>query len=278
MTPRRALLLLLCPAIAGCGPAAIPALVMTAAVAAATYDPHEISDFELVNEHDHFYREADHFDYHGTEVYEWRNCGEVASIGGEATPSCPNEIHVAIFDAEGARVFENTFHAGHCDGGRRLWDPVTTAAGAPGLWRIEMTFDIECVHDCVLQVDRVGPPLIEVTTSEGEGGEHDRSFVTWESECTYDRTVEEAFPLTVDCEAASVSVAWETIESGTMRVKVKDAEGEVVYDRTFGPGDSPPILDETGGGHAGQWTVKLISTDLTSTGLTITVESPPTSP
>ena len=83
----------------------------------------ETDDFVLINEPNDFYRSADHHDYQGTEVYYWQNCGNQAILDAEVQPSCPNDVYVDIFDAEGTLVF-NTLLCAH-DCGRKVdWPPM----------------------------------------------------------------------------------------------------------------------------------------------------------
>ena len=262
----------------------------------------ETDNFELVNQTDTFYRKADHHDYHETEVYTWHNCGEQALVDVEVTPSCPNDIYISLYDAEGTAVLVTKLCAPDCFHGKKDWDPIPTAVGVPGLWRLEFTFDLEGVNDLEILITRMGPSLVEVTgtaiIAEGSGatpksGDPDGgggtppppppdpdpkvcepSFLSWKSVCTDDRTVEESYPLPVDCEETTVTLAWESIAQGTMEIIVLDAAGNVVYQTLLDPTTPLPPATQTAVGSPGTWTVTLLSTELTSTGLEVRVENP----
>ena len=257
----------------------------------------ETSNFKLINQQDLFYREADHHEYKGSEVYHWRNCGESAVVDAEVEPSCPNDMIVHIYDAEDALVFAAKFCAQDCWHGKKDWPPMVTSTGAPGVWRIELRFDLEDVKNLKLRIVRNGPPVVEVTGTaldesaaqaplsdphdDDPGSEPpppDPAFLQWSSVCTYDRDVEESYPIPVDGGVASINASWETITAGSMEVVIKDAEGQVVYQAVIDGSIPSPISAVTAAGVPGTWKVTFRATYLTSTYLQVLVESPPPGP
>jgi len=229
----------------------------------------DTENFQLRNQTDEFYRKADHHDFKSTETYDWHNCGEQAQVTVSVKPSCPNDATVTIFDAEGKQVFAKTFHAGHCWGGKKSWDPLPTAAGAPGRWKIVLDFDISGVEDLEIHITRLGPEQVTVTT-----GMHDeKPYLRWHAVCTESRDVEESHPLPLDCKKVEVTVSWESLTSGTLEVTVKDGAGLIVFHHLFAPGHAQPHAEFSGSGADGTWTVTLKAVDLTSTNLDVRVQS-----
>ncbi len=229
----------------------------------------ETSHKKLTNVSDSFYRRADHHDYKETETYDWHNCGTQALVAVAGTPSCSNDVDITIFDAEGVNVFQKRFHIGHCWHGRKHWDPLPTSAGAPGMWKIVMKFDIEGVDNLVTHITRLGPEQVNVATGVDD---EERAFLRWTSVCTEDRDVEESHEMPVHCDGVLVTAKWTALTAGSMEVTAKDAEGLVVYNHLFAPGHSQPHTLASGPGAPGPWTVTFKATDLSSEGLDILVQ------
>ena len=252
------------------------------ALLAATAEFPETENFFLSNQVDDFYVKADHHGYCAVETYEWHNRGETAAIEGGAKPSCTNDVTVKLFDAEDDRVLQETFHAPHCfKDDPEHWLPRVSAAGTPGIWRIEMTYCIEGVTDMWFHIWRLGEPLVEGGVEErvdgrfGDDAEHrDRGcqVVRWNSTYTVDRDVEESYVFKVGGPTAIVDLRWTVIDSGTMEITILDDYGEVIYHRILDPATEPPIYEVTAPGHPGHFTATLKATGLTSTGLEIYIE------
>jgi hypothetical protein len=277
-------LLLLAAFVPGCNPLLIAALVYQAA------NPPKTEHKSVVNETDYFHRSADHHDFHDVETYTWHNCGEQALVDGEVKPSCPNDINITIWDAEGTMVFDQIYHAPHCFKGKKDWDPVASAKGVPGDWTIRFVFDIEGVRDLIFDITRLGDEPVEVVTSDGsphegeEDDDHDRdddgveddhqgAYLQWHAHCTNGRTKTESYSLPMACESAILSASWETMTAGTMRVTVTDGAGAVVFDHLLAPGDPTPFASEPATGMKGTWTVTLEAIGLTSDDLRIKIQA-----
>lgn len=269
------------------------------ALLAATTGEEETENFVLINEPDTFFRSADHHNFKGFEVYSWRNCGEAALVDLEVLPSCPNDVTVTIYDAEDVLVYTDTYHAPHCGKGKKDWPPVPTATGTPGVWRIELTFDITGVNELEILITRFGPCELDVTvhgnngvgngldpqppgqppvndgpcTLPGDPGSQG-SGAHWESARTEDRDVEETYFLCMHGDTAAVQASWEELSAGEIELTVKDAAGLIVYTRLFAPGHAQPFADLTAAGTAGVWTVTFRAQDLTSKQLDIIVHEP----
>ncbi len=276
-------LILLAAIVPGCNPLLVPVLLKA-------LNPPKTENKVVSNEPGHFYRKADHHDFHDTETYTWHNCSEQALVDGEVTPSCPNCIQIRMWDSEGTLVFDEGFHAPHCFRKKKDWDPVASAKGKPGNWTIEFTFDLTGVNDLIFDITSLGEPPVEVITSDGspqEGEEDDDpdrdgdgvdddqqgAYVHWHALCTDGRTKAESYALPAACETASITASWDELTSGAMRVTVADSDGVVVYDHTFLPGDPTPFAAVTTGGKKGTWTVTLESTALFCENLTIKVQA-----
>src|SRR5688572_2477996 len=130
----------------------------------------ETENFVLINQPNYFYRSADHHGFKARESYAWRNCGETAIVDLEVEPSCPNDVTVSVRDAEGTLVFLDTFHAPHCGRGKKDWPPMPTAAGVPGVWTIDLDFDISGVKDLEILITGSGDCAHEVYVQHGNNG------------------------------------------------------------------------------------------------------------
>lgn len=259
------------------------------------------SRFELVNEANYFYRKADHHNFKSSESYAWRNCGETAIVDLEVEPSCPNDITVRLRDAEGTLVFDDTFHAPHCGQGKKDWPPVATAAGVPGVWSVELSFDLEGVKDLEIRITGSGecehevyvghgnngvgngedpqppgqPPVNDGPgTGPGAPGNQGGPFVLWRHNHVRDRDVEETYYLRMSGTSTSLEAGWSSWTAGTLRVIVKDEAGFVTYDRTLSGVEAPPVSDVGGHGTPGIWSVTFVSVDLDARGLRVTVMGP----
>jgi hypothetical protein len=258
----------------------------------------ETENFVLVNRPNYFYRSADHHDFKAEESYAWRNCGETAIVDLEVEPSCPNDITVSVSDAEGTQVFLDTFHAPHCGRGKKDWPPVSTAAGVPGVWRIDLRFDIagvkdlhilitgtgDCEHEVYVQHGNNGvgngedpqppgqPPLNDGPgTGPGVPGNQGGPYVLWRHARTEDRDVVETYFVRMDGAAAAVEADWTEWTSGTLRVTVQDETGLVLYDHVLDAADAHPWSEPTISGARGLWSVTFGAVDLSATALRVTV-------
>ena len=240
----------------------------------------ETENFELVNQPDNFYRKADHHGYKGVEVYTWTNCGERALVDGQVRPSCPNDVFLSIFDAEGTLVFQNHYCAPDCDNGVIDWPADVTMVGVPGDWRIEMGFDLDMVEDLEFRITREGPPVVVVTgTGIGEGDPgSDDDYVRWESVCTDDREVVEEHPLPVTGDDATVEITCDDVSGGEMEIEIDDDAGVTVHQERIQPGGPTTTVSTTAKGKPGAWKVRIRSVHLTSSGLVVNVRSPRPTP
>ncbi|HEX7900132.1 MAG TPA: hypothetical protein VF950_20355 [Planctomycetota bacterium] len=261
----------------------------------------ETDNFVLVNRANYFYRSADHHKFKAVESYAWRNCGATAVVDLEVEPSCPNDVTVNVYDAENTRVFSDTFHAPHCGQGKKDWPPMPTAAGVPGVWRIELAFDLDGVKDLEILITGTGdcdhevfvdhgnngvgngedpqppgqPPVNDGPgTGPGVPGNQGGPFVLWRHQRADDRDVVETYYVRMDGTAASIEADWTEWTSGTLRVVVQDDVGAVVYDRVIDAGAVPPLEESTSSGAAGTWSVTFTAVDLSARGLRVTVFTP----
>lgn len=246
------------------------ALSLLAAVAMLSAGCDKIDNFKLSNEPNVFYRSADHSNYHDTETYEWQNCGEVATVEGEGRPSCDNHVRIRLYDASGTQVLDTRFHSSHCFHGKRVWEAMPSAPGTPGTWKIVLDFDFEGVKDLKILIKGVEhDPLKSTRGRDGEGN----SYVKWTATCTSDRDVEESQILTGVCERASIYVSWAAFTAGSLTLSALDGKGVEVYRRTFTPSDVSPVSDHATGA-PGDWTVTLVSQELSTVDLSVLVTSP----
>jgi hypothetical protein len=261
----------------------------------------ETENFSLVNRPDYFYRSADHHDYHNREVYDWRNCGEQALVDLEVTPSCPNDVQVMIYDAENVLVYRETFHAPHCFEGKKDWSPRATAKGVPGVWRIELVFDLEAVKDLKILITRLGECELDVTVSQGDNGvgngqdpqppgqppvndgdgttpgapgNQGGPWLMWKSAHTEERDVEETYLLRLNGASTVVEASWEELTAGQMELTIRDAADLIVYTHLFAPGHPTPFSDATATGTPGIWKVTFKATGLTSKKLEFLIYAP----
>lgn len=271
----------------------------------------DTEDLLVVNEKDSFYREASHHGYTGTETYTWRNCGEAATVDvDENDPGCYTEgatLRIEVTDAEGTLVFDRRYK-NHRDEHHR--DPQPTSPGVPGLWTIVLTFTAESGdnwhddsswHQLSIRIERLGECVHDVETSNGNNGvgngedppppgdppvndgggtgpgspgSQGGPFVKWKAVRTDDRDVSESYGVLMNGTSTAVDASWTSITAGTFRVTVRDAVGNLVYDRTFAPGSVSPVSEPTASGVAGEWTVAFEAADFTSTGLEVVVWAP----
>jgi hypothetical protein len=261
----------------------------------------DTENFVLINHPNFFYRSADHHDFKASEAYAWRNCGETAVVDLEVEPSCPNDITVNIRDAEETLVFSDTFHAPHCGKGKKDWPAVSTAAGVPGVWRIDLHFDIAGVKDLKILITGSGDCAHEVYVHHGDNGvgngedpqppgqppvndgpgtgpgvpgNQGGPYVLWRHARTEDRDVAETYYLRMSGTSAVVDADWTAWTAGTLRVTVKDETGVVVYDHVFDAGHAPPWSESTTAGAPGLWSVTFEAADLSAQGLHVTVYAP----
>jgi hypothetical protein len=261
----------------------------------------ETENLVLINEANLFFRSADHHDFKAHETYAWRNCGETAAVDLEVEPSCPNDVTVILHDAEGTLVFSETFHAPHCGQGKKDWPPVPTLAGVPGVWRIDLVFDIagvkeleilitgtgECNNEVFVQHGNNGvgngedpqppgqPPINDGPgTGPGVPGNQGGPYVLWRHAHAEDRDVTETYLVRMNGTASAVDADWTSWTGGTLRVTVKDDAGVVVYDHVFDSAHPHPWSEPTAAGQAGVWSVTFESVDLSATGLHVTVYAP----
>ncbi len=255
----------------------------------------------LINEPDFFFRSADHHKFKATETYEWRNCGTAALVDLEVKPSCPNDVTVRLYDAEDTLVFDHTFHAPHCFHGKEDWPPMPTVTGIPGVWRIELTFDLEAVKDLEILITRLGECELEVTvchgnngvgngedpqppgqppvndgdgTTPGNPGNHGGPYLLWKSGQNCDRDATETYLLSLNGASTTIKASWETLTEGQVELTVCDAADQIVYYRLFAPGHEQPFADGTACGTPGIWKVTIRATDLSSTKLEFMVYAP----
>ena len=238
----------------------------------------ETDHFTLGNEPNEFYRSADHHDYQGTEVYYWQNCGNQAILDAEVQPSCPNDVYVDIFDAEGTQVF-NTLLCAHDCGKKVDWPPMPTDIGVPGVWRIEMVFDLEAVEDLQIHIFNDGPCLVEVTGTDIDDPDSDDNpdhpgtpYVCWDTEETDDRDVEETYTFPSDGGGAPIQVIGDSITAGSVEVIICDDDDDVVYQGVIDEDTLLPFTDISLPGTPGEWKVTFCSTGLTSQGVEILCE------
>lgn len=293
-TTARLALVLLAWGGAGCDP-------VTLLVLNALRSEDETEHLVLINEPDYFYRSADHHDFHGTETYAWRNCGDAALVDLEVTPSCPNHVKVLLYDAEDALVFSHTFHAPHCWEGKKDWDPKPTATGVPGVWRIVLVFDLEAVKDLKILITRLGPCELDVTVSQGNNGvgngqdpqppgqppvndgdgttpgspgNQGGPYLLWRSAHTDGRDVTETYLLSLNGSSTTVEASWETLTEGQMELTIRDAADQIVYTHLFAPGHPQPFTGATAPGVPGIWKLTFSAAGLTSTKLEFVVYAP----
>jgi hypothetical protein len=232
--------------------------------------PDETEHLVLRNEPNDFYRKADHHKFRKTESYAWENCGTQAVVDCEVKPSCPNHWNIKIWDAADVLVFDNTFHAPHCwKFKRKDWDPMPTAAGQPGTWRIQIEFDIDGVKDCEIHIQKLGQGMLAWT----EGVENERPWVQWTAHCSSDRDVDDSHAIQIGCEQVDVTIAWTDFTDGLLEVTVLDGAGATVYHTTVGPTDTPPVIGLSSGGPSGSWTVQLHGVGITAEEITVKVQS-----
>jgi hypothetical protein len=261
----------------------------------------ETENFELVNRPNYFYRKADHHNFKASETYAWRNCGETAVVDLEVEPSCPNDVTVTVRDAEGAAVFADTFHAPHCGQGKKDWPPLPTAAGVPGVWTLELAFDLAGVKDLVILITGTGdcghevyvdhgnngmgngedpqppgqPPVNDgPATGPGVPGNSGGPFVLWRHNQVHDRDVVETYYLRMEGTSTSLDADWSAWTGGLLRVTLRDGAGLVVYDRTFQGLEAPPVADVSTSGAPGTWSATFEAVDLEAKGLRVTVYAP----
>jgi hypothetical protein len=261
----------------------------------------ETANFELVNLPNHFYRRADHNNFKSAETYAWRNCGGTAIVDLEVEPSCPNDVTVNLRDPEGTLVFSETFHAPHCGQGKKDWPPLETAAGVPGVWSVELIFDISGVKDLEIRISGTGdcehevfvehgdngvgngedpqppgqPPVNDgPATGPGVPGNQGGPFLLWRHHQVRDRDVEETYYLRVSGTSTSFEADWTSWSAGTLRVLVRDGAGLVTYERTLEGVDLPPLTDVGADGSPGIWSITFQAVDLEAQGLRVTVYAP----
>ncbi len=282
-------------ALAGCDPLSL--LVLDAVLS-----PKETEHFVLINQPNYFYRSADHHDFKAAESYAWRNCGPTALVDLEVKPSCPNDVTVNLYDAEETLVFSDTFHAPHClVDQKKDWPPEATAEGVPGIWRIDLIFDISGVKDLQILITGTGdcesevyvqhgnngvgngqdpqppgqPPINDGPgTGPGIPGNQGGPYVLWRHMQTRDRDVTETYFVRMNGTATAVDADWTQWDAGTLHVTVKDAAGLIVYDHTFDAAHPHPWTEPTASGEAGVWSVTFEALDLTTMGLHVTVYAP----
>jgi hypothetical protein len=267
----------------------------------AVHPPEKTEHLVVINEPDFFFRSADHHDFKAVETYEWRNCGTAALVDLEVTPSCPNDVTVRIYDAEDALVFDHTFHAPHCFHGKKDWPPMPTETGVPGVWRIELTFDLEAVKDLEILITRLGECELDVTvchgnngvgngedpqppgqppvndgdgTTPGNPGNQGGPYLLWKSGHTHGRDVTETYLLKLNGTATTVEASWETLTEGELELTIRDAAEQIVYSHLFAAGHPQPFAVATAPGAPGLWKVTIRASGLTSSKLRLVVYAP----
>ena len=176
-----------------------------------------------------------------------------------------------------------------------------TETGVPGVWRIELIFDLEAVKDLEILITRLGSCELDVTvcqgnngvgngqdpqppgqppvndgdgTTPGNPGNGGGPYLLWKSAHTHSRDVTETYLLSLNGTSTIIEASWETLTEGQFELTIRDAADQIVYHHLFAPGHPQPFADATGPGAPGIWKVTIGASGLTSTELKLVVYAP----
>lgn len=218
----------------GCGPDSALDLLFLVDILVATNNP---DDFAIAGVST---------SYSGTRTYHW-SCSKGQAnltVGGEVLNG---SIRVEAFDGAGNLVHDNRYEA-HIIGGI---DVVTKSGGAPGSWTLRFTFDDALFTGAItLRADTLNEPdRIDI----GGIGALDVSWI---------------FEPGWDTDPVDISIGG--MSGGSVRVRVWDGAGALVYDQT-----SAGVSTVTGNpsGAAGVWLVQIDFNSAVSVGA-VTLSQP----